>query len=124
MVTIHLSGMVREISILLISLIIALSSCTKSKNHSSIIGGEGVDNSNCVNTERAYIVDFTGLDGCSYIIKLERDGTQLEPINMGDYSEMKINNKHVVVSYHEVEGRTSACMVGKLVNIDCMKAIQ
>lgn len=72
----------------------------------------------CVNAQAATIEDFTGLDGCGLVIKLQ-SGDVLEPMNLNDFNISPTDGMKVWVKYHEVGGG-SICMVGKIVEIDCL----
>ena len=41
--------------------------------------------SECDNSQRAKLVNMTGLDGCSWMIEIN-NGTKLEPTNLDDFS--------------------------------------
>jgi hypothetical protein len=72
----------------------------------------------CENAQAATIVDYTGLDGCGLVIKLQ-SGEVLEPINLNDFNITPTDGMKVWVKYHEV-GMASICMVGPTVEIDCL----
>jgi len=72
----------------------------------------------CENAQAATIVDYTGLDGCGLVIKLQ-NGEVLEPINLHDFNITPTDGMKVWVKYHEV-GLASICMVGPTVQIDCL----
>lgn len=62
----------------------------------------------------AVVIDYTELDGCSFLLKLQ-DGQKLQPVNLpGEY---KINNLAVLIRFHEVK-QMSVCMAGKIVELD------
>ena len=72
----------------------------------------------CENAQAATIEDYTGLDGCGLVIKLQ-SGEVLEPINLNDFNLTPTDGMKVWVKYHEV-GMMSICMVGPTVEIDCL----
>lgn len=72
----------------------------------------------CENAQAATIEDYTGLDGCGLVIKLQ-NGTVLEPVNLNDFSITPTDGMKVWVKYHEISGG-SICMVGPIVEIDCL----
>lgn len=76
------------------------------------------DRSSCENAQAATIEDYTGLDGCGLVIKLQ-NGAVLEPINLNDFNLTPTDGMKVWVKYHEV-GMMSICMVGPTVEIDCL----
>jgi len=75
--------------------------------------------SSCENAEAATIEDYTGLDGCGFVIKLQ-NGQTLEPMNLNDFNITPSDGKKVWVKYHEKSGMASICMVGPIVEIDCL----
>jgi hypothetical protein len=76
------------------------------------------EGSSCENAKAATIEDYTGLDGCGLVIKLTT-GEVLEPINLNDFNITPTDGMKVWVNYHEVAGG-SICMVGPIVEIDCL----
>jgi hypothetical protein len=72
----------------------------------------------CENAQAATIIDYTGLDGCGLVIKLQ-NGEVLEPVNLNDFNIIPTDGMKVWVKYHEV-GLLSICMVGPTVEIDCL----
>jgi hypothetical protein len=75
--------------------------------------------SSCDNAQAATIEDYTGLDGCGLVIKLQ-NGTVLEPTNLNDFNITLTDGVKVWVKYHELSGMGSICMVGSIVEIDCL----
>jgi len=73
----------------------------------------------CENAQAATIEDYTGLDGCGLVIKLQ-NGNVLEPVNLNDFNITPTDGMKVWVKYHEVSGMASICMVGPIVEIDCL----
>jgi hypothetical protein len=63
------------------------------------------------------IKDYTGLDGCGYVIELD-NGEVLEPVIVVDTSFQFIDGKKVALVYTEIDALASICMVGKIVRID------
>jgi hypothetical protein len=76
------------------------------------------DRTSCENAQAATIEDYTGLDGCGLVIKLQ-NGEVLEPVNLNDFNITPTDGMKVWVKYHEV-GMMSICMVGPTVEIDCL----
>lgn len=72
----------------------------------------------CIGAEKATFKDLTGLDGCGYVIELE-NGKRLEPVNLSEFSITPVNGSKIWVKYHLFEGG-SICMVGDLVEVDCI----
>jgi hypothetical protein len=76
------------------------------------------DRASCENAQAATIEDYTGLDGCGLVIKLQ-NGEVLEPVNLNDFNITPTDGMKVWVKYHEV-AMMSICMVGPTVEIDCL----
>lgn len=72
----------------------------------------------CENAQAATIEDYTGLDGCGLVIKLQ-SGEVLEPVNLNSFNLTPTDGMKVWVKYHEV-GLGSICMVGPTIEIDCL----
>jgi PKD repeat protein len=64
------------------------------------------------------VVDYTGLDGCGLVIKLD-NGEVLEPVEIVPNFVLK-NGQRVHLAYTELSDHASICMVGKIVRIDCI----
>lgn len=75
--------------------------------------------STCENAKAATIEDYTGLDGCGLVIKLQT-GEVLEPTNLNSFNITPTDGMKVWVKYHELSGMASICMVGPIVEIDCL----
>ena len=69
----------------------------------------------------AVLLDFNGLDGCTWIIQLP-DGTNLEPINLSDFDILPLNEKAVLIAYIIRPDFASACMVGSVVELQHIEA--
>jgi hypothetical protein len=93
-----------KIPILLFTLFLALS-CSKRS---------------CLNSKNGELKNYTGLDGCGWVIVLE-DGTKLEPTNLSEFNIALEEAKKISVSYKSSNNMASICMVGELVEIDCIK---
>lgn len=72
----------------------------------------------CANSVPASLQNLTGLDGCGWVLVLE-DGSKLEPTNLDEFPINLSQGKKVNVAYHTLE-MASICMVGKIVEIDCL----
>ena len=87
----------------LLLLVVALFGCNKKENNAT-----------------ATIKDYTGLDGCNWVIVLDKpdaDGvTTLEPINLSQFNIALQNNQKVTVVYKKIDA-ASICMVGQTVSI-------
>lgn len=69
----------------------------------------------------AILLDFTGLDGCTWIIQLP-DGANLEPINLSNFDILPLNEKEILISYIVRPDMASACMVGSIVELEHIEA--
>ncbi len=88
-----------------IALLLTFSSCSK--------------NELCPDSEKAEIADHTSFDGCGVLIEL-KDGTILEPMNLKDFDINKKNGTKVWIKYHDATNAGSVCMMGEMVEIDCI----
>jgi hypothetical protein len=77
------------------------------------------ERTSCENAQAATILDYTGLDGCGLVIKLQ-NGEVLEPTNLNDFNFTPTDGMKVWVKYHELQNVMSICMVGPIVEIDCL----
>lgn len=74
-----------------------------------LIACEG-DPSHDINESKGIVKDYTGLDGCGFVIELS-DGTKLEPYFI-DSSFALQDGQHVHVKYAILKDHASICMVG------------
>ena len=103
--------------ILLFSVLLS-ASCSKTED--KVKGDDDNAGGKCAGPEHATIVDRTGLDGCTWMLKLD-NGYQLEPINLSDFGIELVDDKPVVVTYKERGDLASFCMAGMIVEIECME---
>ena len=72
---------------------------------------------------KATLRDYTGLDGCGFVLVLDNG----EVLEMGDFDEdpdFQFNDgMEVSISYEEMQGMATTCMVGPIVRIMCMEII-
>jgi hypothetical protein len=84
-----------------------------------LLCGCGEDGALC--DTKATLEDYTGLDGCGFVVVLE-DGAVLE---MGAFDEEPDfdfeDGMKVRISYEELSGMASICMVGPIVRVTCME---
>ena len=79
----------------------------------------GCNKSTCENAQKAKFKDLTGLDGCGMVIELP-NGSYLEPTNLNEMDIEMTDGKKIWVSYHSLPNMASICMVGDIVEIDCI----
>lgn len=76
------------------------------------------------NEVKAELTDFTGLDGCGWMIKLEtadNNGNQtLMPLNLDDFSIEKTEGKKVLIVY-KIEPAFNTCMAGANVRLSSIR---
>ena len=76
------------------------------------------------NEVKAELTDFTGLDGCGWMIKLETadvNGNQtLMPLNLDDFSIDKTEGKKVLIVY-KIEPAFNTCMAGATVRLSSIR---
>jgi hypothetical protein len=117
-------------NLLLFSLLgLALLACDEEKFDGSVPCTQGVE---------ATVRDLTGLDGCGFVFEL-KDGTRLEPYRIllfcGTpplpkevtedplYQFEWIDGKRVKIGYDVLTDGVSICMVGPMVKITCIEAL-
>lgn len=74
----------------------------------------------CIGFKNGVLKDYTEMGGCGWIIELN-DGTKIEPINLSDFDVKLEDGKEVSVRYKEEKNQASVCMLGKVVNLKCLK---
>ncbi len=83
----------------------------------------GCPEDKCEGGVEALLVDYTGLDGCRWIIELP-SGERLEPVNLHQLDFEPSDSLPVRIIYTETPDMMSICMVGKMVHINCIEAIK
>lgn len=75
-------------------------------------------------TTMATVKDFTGLDGCRYLLVLD-NGDKYLPVDLGDSDFQFQDNQRVRFGYQEVPDAVSICMAeDKSVKITCIQEIK
>ena len=74
----------------------------------------------CPNAVEATLKDFTGLDGCSWVLVLD-NGKKLEPTNLKKFDNIELkDDKRVLIEYKTIHNAASICMIGTIVEIICI----
>ena len=68
------------------------------------------------------VKDYTGLDGCGFIIELV-NGEKLEPVEIVSKVFKLFDNQRVALTYTELTDYSSICMVGKIARIETIREI-
>lgn len=68
----------------------------------------------------ATLQDYTGFDGCSWVIVLENTEVK-EPVNLNSFQLELVDGKKVWVNYSVLENAISICMVGEVVRIESIR---
>ena len=72
---------------------------------------------------KATLRDYTGLDGCGFVLVLD-NGEVLEMGGFDEEPDFQFNDgMEVSISYEEMQGMATICMVGLIVRIMCMEII-
>ncbi len=112
--------------VLLFTTVFVFSSCNGTKNtdqNSDLEKPLVEDNSEC--KKLATVLDYTGLDGCTFLLQLE-DGKILQP-HIGSREIFDFNNfsKAETVSISYINKRMmSTCMKGQMVDIRCCTIVK
>jgi hypothetical protein len=69
------------------------------------------------------LLDYTGLDGCRWIIELD-SGERLEPVNLDQLDFEPADSLPVRIIYTEATDMMSICMVGEMVHISCIERMK
>ncbi|WP_281988700.1 hypothetical protein [Aquimarina aggregata] len=81
-----------------------------------------VEKQACSDGVNGTLIEMSVLDGCSWIIQLDA-GEKLQPVNLNNFEIEKKNELKVSMVYKEVEAMAGICMVGKMVEISCLKVM-
>ncbi len=74
----------------------------------------------CPDGELGVIKNLNGLDGCGWVIEL-KNGDKLQPLNFDSFTEVQKKEGLLVhLSYKTMDGMGSICMVGKIVELNCL----
>lgn len=76
--------------------------------------------SDCKDAVKATFVDKTGLDGCGMVIQLT-DDSYLEATNIDELTINPEDGMKIWVSYKEVTEESSICMIGDIVEVECVE---
>jgi hypothetical protein len=83
----------------------------------------GCPEDSCEGGVDGLLIDYTGLDGCRWIIEL-KSGERLEPVNLQQLDFEPADSLPVRIIYTEAADMMSICMVGKMVHINCIEVIK
>lgn len=72
----------------------------------------------CEDGEWLTLKDFSGLDGCTWMLVRE-DNSSLEPINLAEFISKPGEGDIYRVEYKERTDLASICLKGKIVQITC-----
>lgn len=86
-----------------------------------LIGCNTTNNEQFADTETATLRNYTGLDGCGWVIEL-KSGEILEPTNLADFDITPVEGMQVEIAYTTMDNMGSICMVGQIVEIDLIVA--
>ena len=64
----------------------------------------------------ATLRDYTGLDGCGWVIEADA-GAVLEPLNLSEFISAPVPGMRLRVEYEEESDYFSICMVGPMVTL-------
>ena len=73
---------------------------------------------NSNNGELITLKDFTGLDGCTWML-VKEDNSSLEPINLSEFISQPVEGDTYIVEYNIRTDLASICLVGSIVKISC-----
>ena len=76
------------------------------------------NNEACENGELIILQDFTGLDGCSWML-VKEDNSSLEPINLSEFVSQPSEGDTYLMEYEVRTDLASICLVGEIVKITC-----
>jgi hypothetical protein len=76
----------------------------------------------CPDAVDAIVRDYTGLSGCTWVLELQ-DGQRLEPVNLHEFDVPLRDNLPVRITYSVEEDMFSICMVGPMVNLQCIEIV-
>lgn len=79
--------------------------------------------SECADREKGTLKNYTGLDGCAWIIELD-NGQKLEPLNLDEFIASPADGMKVRVNYIDDIEMASICMVGKIARINCLEKLK
>ncbi|HFC00797.1 MAG TPA: hypothetical protein ENJ53_08340 [Phaeodactylibacter sp.] len=74
-------------------------------------------------TEVGTLKDFTGLDGCGFLIVMD-DGEKLQPVKYADKNIHPKDGQRIKFSYKEITDLAGICMAGKMVEITCIEFLE
>lgn len=103
----------KPLFIFLISLLLLFSGCTKKLSNQRT-------KTDCKDWTDATLENHTGLDCCTWGMRLA-DGQYLAPVNLGDFNITLVEGKKVAVHYIVRTDLAGCCMMGKIVEIKCLK---
>ncbi len=75
-------------------------------------------------SDTATLKDFTGLDGCGFLIVLD-NGEKLQAVKYHDNKKIQLKDgQRIKIGYKEVDNQMSICMAGKMVEVTCIEFLE
>ncbi|MEP7320732.1 MAG: hypothetical protein ABI761_02395 [Saprospiraceae bacterium] len=72
----------------------------------------------------ANVLDYTGLDGCRFLLEL-KDGTRLIPVELDDNTFLFSENQVIKIKYNLMKDVVTACLTSAVpVNITCIQEVK
>lgn len=96
-----------KLQIAIISFICLFSSCKQTETVEST--------SNCTDYTAATVKDFTGLDGCKWMVVINEK--QYEAINLIDFYPNAADGKSIHIQFKKRTDLNSICMAGEMIEI-------
>jgi hypothetical protein len=84
-------------------------------------GDDETDVAPCEETETLTIKDFSGLDGCGWVLTTPTNDSALEPTNLLTYVPNPVDGQEIKVKYKLKLDAASICLVGDIIEIECIR---
>ncbi len=100
--------------------------CKINKEAEGNVNDEVASSADCSNSQKAIVLDYTGLSGCRYLLETT-DGTVLNPLKISDekFTKESLSGiSELKISYSVINGAMTNCMKGKNVDITCLEIIK
>lgn len=75
----------------------------------------------CEDAIEVVLTDYTGLDGCQWILVSSQVDFAMEPINLNDFFDDLQDGMTFQIAYVERPDLASICLVGRIVEISCVE---
>lgn len=75
----------------------------------------------CADAEEFTIINFSDVDGCTWLLTSEKFDYRLQAINLLDFVAAPSHNQTIKIEFDFKDDLAGICMAGRIVEINCIR---